>query len=731
MGMTKMKSFSQKESVLLGYGPQSSFMNSGSSPSPNSTCNGNSDMDFDDVFGGPPRRSSMPEMMRQSFRAVKGDDEEPWTGLSEKPVFGASPSRRRYPSHDFFNDIFRGDDSPISTPRKQEWDSLSSTPASRVLSPAHPLPPKAEPFGTSSLLSQFSLPPKLSRGTGLPTFGSFSRSPSKSRDGASNGISLSRFSSPEILGTEDLRNDIQPPYCQSLLAQELSLSSEELSNLTESDKKDIGGLLKKESERTENATDSSHFHFSIYKWASKGVPLKMPIRGGSSRSKERVKSEQFSRTNGCIDDKSGAKESSSSALRDAPSNDLPYLDAKSSRFENYKPEKLPDEITSDKVKPCNSTEEAPGLERLGSFRSAVKGDPCYTEEANKTELKPLCSLFFDSDLEQGSDEIAKMGGQKETMAKSTKSPSVIFGNSKIVKKQDTKGTSLHSEANDGSFQSSPVNSRDNQGRNRVKGRVKEFVKLFNQDASPKTKNGVNSQSVNAKWKENSTSGEGKESISTTRTDEKWQTKDVSNTPPHASVMEDENVKKSVEGHTPSETASYIFIKTFGSDNSSSNTGSLPHGFKAAVEETYESIRGSFQIKEVHQDENELPRAGKVHEEIQAIDAKIRQWKKGKEGNIRSLLSTLQYVLWPESGWKPVPLVDIIEGNSVKRAYQKALLCLHPDKLQQKGAASHQKYIAEKVFDSLQSWDMLDPHGLCLTLTGYARFSSTHYHKSYN
>lgn len=59
------------------------------------------------------------------------------------------------------------------------------------------------------------------------------------------------------------------------------------------------------------------------------------------------------------------------------------------------------------------------------------------------------------------------------------------------------------------------------------------------------------------------------------------------------------------------------------------------------------------------------------------------------------------VLWPESGWKPVPLVDIIEGTSVKRAYQKALLCLHPDKLQQKGAASHQKYIAEKVFEILQ------------------------------
>lgn len=30
--------------------------------------------------------------------------------------------------------------------------------------------------------------------------------------------------------------------------------------------------------------------------------------------------------------------------------------------------------------------------------------------------------------------------------------------------------------------------------------------------------------------------------------------------------------------------------------------------------------------------------------MQAIDAKIRQWSVGKKGNIRSLLSTLQYVI---------------------------------------------------------------------------------------
>ena len=87
-----------------------------------------------------------------------------------------------------------------------------------------------------------------------------------------------------------------------------------------------------------------------------------------------------------------------------------------------------------------------------------------------------------------------------------------------------------------------------------------------------------------------------------------------------------------------------------------------------------------------------------------------QWDsqiKSFEVTILSFLFFTSQALWPESGWKPIPLVDIIEGSSVKRAYQKALLCLHPDKLQQKGAAAHQKYTAEKVFDIIQVFDILN------------------------
>ncbi|CAH2041106.1 unnamed protein product, partial [Thlaspi arvense] len=59
------------------------------------------------------------------------------------------------------------------------------------------------------------------------------------------------------------------------------------------------------------------------------------------------------------------------------------------------------------------------------------------------------------------------------------------------------------------------------------------------------------------------------------------------------------------------------------------------------------------------------------------------------------------VLWPQCGWQPVSLMDLITGAAVKKVYRKATLCIHPDKVQQKGATLQQKYIAEKVFDLLK------------------------------
>lgn len=90
-----------------------------------------------------------------------------------------------------------------------------------------------------------------------------------------------------------------------------------------------------------------------------------------------------------------------------------------------------------------------------------------------------------------------------------------------------------------------------------------------------------------------------------------------------------------------------------------------------------------------------------HRIAEAMDMEIKRWAAGKEGNLRSLLSSLEQVLAPELGWKAVTLTDLLTSSQVRIAYKKAALCVHPDKVQQKGANLQQKYVAEKVFDFLK------------------------------
>ncbi|KAK3164862.1 hypothetical protein QOZ80_1AG0025790 [Eleusine coracana subsp. coracana] len=94
-----------------------------------------------------------------------------------------------------------------------------------------------------------------------------------------------------------------------------------------------------------------------------------------------------------------------------------------------------------------------------------------------------------------------------------------------------------------------------------------------------------------------------------------------------------------------------------------------------------------------------------HRLAEFLDPEVKRWSNGKEGNLRALLSTLQYILGADSGWQSVPLTDLITAAGVKKAYRRATLCVHPDKVQQRGATIRQKYICEKVFDLLkEAWN---------------------------
>ncbi|XP_054819678.1 J domain-containing protein required for chloroplast accumulation response 1 isoform X2 [Prosopis cineraria] len=590
-----------------------------------------------------------------------------WPRVREKPVFGEDYlNRRRYANDNFYDDIFGGDESPCRTPIKHERHPFSSTPGSRILSPVPPLPPAPDSISPSSLPSTLSLPAKLTKGTDLPTFGSPARSLRMSnKDAASNGLSssdspathLSRFSSHTTRGMEESKNGsgtMRP-----------SRSSQEISDLSISDKADKGG------------DSAGQFHFSIYKWASKGVvPLLMPLRTErNSRTKENVKLERCSSTKDWMVRESTSQNDNSlaytvsSSLKNrrqdrsttfvTPQNGSDTLEERASAKRNLTTlstlqniiKDVPGSSLSSDTRAESSICSVSGRE----FSGKMKEDLVQTIKTQRVESKSSHSLISKSDDTQDYTEKTKM--EKGIESKTPKS-SAIRDISTTWKRQVEKTADLNGVEGSKATLQSMENVK-------VKGKVKEFVRIFSQEAVTKPRVGTKSSEYKLR--------------SALRTTEE--------------AEDNPQILKKVDSAT--EITNTSGDNLFRQDDISA---SEILDSTVAVEDGF--FHGNFRVRELAQDDNEVFQT-QNNQEIKVIDDKIRQWSNGKQGNIRSLLSTLQYVLWPDSGWKPLPLVDIIEGNAVKRAYQRALLCLHPDKLQQKGAASHQKYIAEKVFDILQ------------------------------
>ncbi|TKY57699.1 Auxilin protein 1 [Spatholobus suberectus] len=65
---------------------------------------------------------------------------------------------------------------------------------------------------------------------------------------------------------------------------------------------------------------------------------------------------------------------------------------------------------------------------------------------------------------------------------------------------------------------------------------------------------------------------------------------------------------------------------------------------------------------------------------------MRDWLVQKEQEDRNRVAEAldADILGPDSGWQPIPLTDIVTTTAVKKAYRKATLFVHPDKLQQRG-----------------------------------------------
>ncbi|KAJ3130942.1 hypothetical protein HK100_007141 [Physocladia obscura] len=118
--------------------------------------------------------------------------------------------------------------------------------------------------------------------------------------------------------------------------------------------------------------------------------------------------------------------------------------------------------------------------------------------------------------------------------------------------------------------------------------------------------------------------------------------------------------------------------------------------QAAVEKAVDAVRTQINVQE-REDEEKF-------QAKEAVEAKIENWKRGKDQNIRALLSSLDSVLWAELEWKTIGLSELITPQQVKIKYMKAVAKVHPDKLKQ-GTTTEQKLIAQEVFSVLNTaWD---------------------------
>ncbi|MCJ1246819.1 hypothetical protein MMC30_004028 [Trapelia coarctata] len=68
----------------------------------------------------------------------------------------------------------------------------------------------------------------------------------------------------------------------------------------------------------------------------------------------------------------------------------------------------------------------------------------------------------------------------------------------------------------------------------------------------------------------------------------------------------------------------------------------------------------------------------------SVDERLTSWRKGKEGNLRALLASLDQVLWEGAGWRKVGMGELIVPGKVKVVYMRGIGKVHPDKVSDDG-----------------------------------------------
>lgn len=84
----------------------------------------------------------------------------------------------------------------------------------------------------------------------------------------------------------------------------------------------------------------------------------------------------------------------------------------------------------------------------------------------------------------------------------------------------------------------------------------------------------------------------------------------------------------------------------------------------------------------------------------SLETRVEQWKykQGVERDIQGLLANLHAVLWTGHSWKKIDTTQLLDYNSTKKVFRRALLTVHPDKVST--GTPEMKATAELIFETL-------------------------------
>lgn len=118
--------------------------------------------------------------------------------------------------------------------------------------------------------------------------------------------------------------------------------------------------------------------------------------------------------------------------------------------------------------------------------------------------------------------------------------------------------------------------------------------------------------------------------------------------------------------------------------------------KAAVDD---KVKEALEFK-LELDANAKKEAEELESAKNQHDKQLSEWaaSNNEKRNIRTLLTTMQNVLWPNNKWKTVTLGDVIDSRKVKLTYRKAMLVVHPDRCS--NATAEVRFIAKRIFEAI-------------------------------